>query len=88
MEALNAEANVNQLTESQAEEIHRSGLDRAQEVVEKVFARMSHDVHRLSSERESSGVYNGGRSIENALEEIDRTSLYSDIAVRRESTRS
>ena len=77
MEALNAEANVNQLDESQAEEIHRSGLDCAREVVEKVLARMSHDVHRLSSEGESSGIYNGGRSTENGLEEIDRTSVYS-----------
>jgi hypothetical protein len=83
MEALNTEANVNQLDESRAEEIHRTGLDCAREVVEKVLARMSHDVHRLSSERESSDIYNGGRSAENALEEIDRCISTSPFAENR-----
>jgi hypothetical protein len=70
MEGLNAEANVNQLDESQAEEIHRTGLDCAREVVEKVLAGMSNDVHRLRSERESSGIYDAGRSAANGPEEI------------------
>ena len=80
MQAVTTEVNIDQRAESRAEEFQRTGLDVSREVVGKILARMSQDVYRLTSQRESPGICNDGYSANEVLNERHTTSANFDVA--------